>query len=405
MQQIDTNRIKQFVLKNLHDLTLEQMYQILKQSYGYTTSFTSFKSYASKLKEETVTIKDRKEELDHFQTKIFQLLNKHHVMSIIDAADFISSPPYDVLNVVSQLASKGYEISHDERNIYLGVGAAPIGRPIQKPIEDSTEIIFGVPSDLHFGSKACQITALNEFCEICKKQGVKFMFTPGDVFAGFNVYRGQLFDLYAISSGEQEESVIVNLPQGFEWYMLGGNHDYSFIKSGPGHNAFNILTSARKDTHYCGFDEAVVPILKGIDLKMWHPSGGVPYALSYRLQKGIAQIAFHELQNVSSSIKEKPTIRFVLAGHLHIQMQAMFGSIFGAQCGSFEGTNNLLKRLGIVPSIGGWIIKATLGKNNLLRNFDAKFYMFEEIEDDWKNYRHYLSKVNGNDKPIFDKVK
>ena len=172
MQQIDTNRIKQFVLKNLHDLTLEQMYQILKQSYGYTTSFTSFKSYASKLKEETVTIKDRKEELDHFQTKIFQLLNKHHVMSIIDAADFISSPPYDVLNVVSQLASKGYEISHDERNIYLGVGAAPIGRPIQKPIEDSTEIIFGVPSDLHFGSKACQITALNEFCEICKKQGV-----------------------------------------------------------------------------------------------------------------------------------------------------------------------------------------------------------------------------------------
>jgi hypothetical protein len=131
----------------------------------------------------------------------------------------------------------------------------------------------------------------------------------------------------------------------------------------------------------------------------------VPYAMSYRLQKGIAQIAFHELQNVSSSIKDKPTIRFVLAGHLHIQMQAMFGSIFGAQCGSFEGTNNLLKRLGIVPAIGGWIIKASLGRNNLLRSFDAKFYIFEEIEDDWKNYRHYISKVNGSDKPVFSKEK
>jgi UDP-2,3-diacylglucosamine pyrophosphatase LpxH len=403
MQQMDTNRIKQFVLKNLHDMTIEQMYQVLKQSYGYTTSFTTFKTFVLKLKKKEVTIKVKDEELDHYQTKIFQLMTKHRVMSIIDVSNFIDSSPYHALNIVSELAAKGYEISHDERNVYLGVGPAPIGRSIQKPIEDSTEIIFGVPADLHFGSKACQITALNEFCEICRKQGVKFMFTPGDVFAGFNVYRGQLFDLYAISSGEQEESVIVNLPQGFEWYMLGGNHDYSFIKSGPGHNAFNILTSARKDTHYCGFDEALVPILKGVDLKMWHPSGGVPYALSYRIQKGIEQIAFSELQNISRSLKDKPTIRFVLSGHLHVQMQAMFGSIFGAQCGSFEGTNNLLKRKGIVPAVGGWIIKATLGKNNLLKCFDAKFYLFEEIEDDWKNYRHYVSKVNGNDKPVFDK--
>ena len=404
MQQIDSNRIKQFVLKNLNDLTTEQMYKILKDSYGYTTSFATFKTYVLKLKKKETSTKGKDEGLDHFQSKVFQLMTKHRIMSIIDVANSISSPPYDVLNVVSELASKGFAISHDERNIYLGVGAAPIGRPISKQIEDSNEIIFGVPADLHFGSKACQITALNEFCEICRKESVKFMFTPGDVFAGFNVYRGQLFDLYAISSGEQEESVIVNLPQGFEWYMLGGNHDYSFIKSGPGHNPFNILTSARKDTHYCGFDEAVVPILKGVDLKMWHPSGGVPYALSYRIQKGIEQIAFHELQNISRSLKDRPTIRFVLSGHLHVQMQALFGSIFGAQCGSFEGTNNLLKRKGIVPAVGGWIIKATLGKNNLLKCFDAKFYLFEEIEDDWKNYRHYISKVNGNDVPVFNKV-
>ena len=407
MQQMDDNRIKQFILKNLHDLTIEQMHLILKQSYGYTAGFSVFKEYVSKLKKKEVTSKDKvkNEELDHFQTKIFQLMTKHRVMSIIDVSNFISCPPYHVLNVVNELASKGCEVSDDERNIYLGVGAAPIGRPIQKPVEDSNDIVFGVPSDLHFGSKACQITALNEFCEICRKQGVKHMFTPGDVFAGYNVYKGQIFDVYAISSEEQEESTIVNLPQGFEWWMIGGNHDYSFIKSGPGHNPFNILTNIRKDTHYCGFDEAVVPILKGVDLKMWHPSGGIPYALSYRLQKGIEQIAFHELQNISRSLKDKPTIRFVLSGHLHIQMQGLFGSIFGAQCGSFEGTNNLLKRMGIMPAIGGWIIKATLGKNNLLKSFEAKFHLFEEIEDDWKNYRHYVPKSNGSDKPVFNKDK
>lgn len=69
-------------------------------------------------------------------------------------------------------------------------------------------------------------------------------------------------------------------------------------------------------------------------------------------------------------------------------MQALFGPIWGAQCGTFEGQTNYLKRKGLVPSIGGYIVKASLGKNGLLKSFEAKFYIFDEIEDDWKNYKH-----------------
>ena len=43
-----------------------------------------------------------------------------------------------------------------------------------------------------------------------------------------------------------------------------------------------------------------------------------------------------------------------------------------------------------MPCIGGWIVKATLGKNGLLKNFEAKFYIFDEIENDWKNYVHTI---------------
>lgn len=394
----DYKKIKQFVMKNLNVLSTQQMYHILKDSYNYTSSFSAFKVYVSRLKKKTFT-KSKKNGLNEIESKVLQVMTIHKVISIIDICDHLSSPPSFVFQNVASLASKGYEISYDDRNVYFGVGCASAGECIQKPLEENKEIIFGAPSDFHFGSKACQITALREFCEIAKKQGVKYMFVAGDVFAGFNVYRGQVFDLYAISSDEQEESTTVNLPTGFEWYMLGGNHDYSFIKSGPGHNPFNVLVHERKDTHYCGFDEAVIPLLKNVDLKMWHPSGGVPYALSYRLQKGIEQVAFSELQNVSRSLKERPTVRFVLAGHLHIQVQAMFGSIFGAQCGSFEGTNNLLKRKGIVPSVGGYIIKASLGSNGLLKCFEAKFHMFEEISNDWKNYNH-LSIKKKIDKPV-----
>ena len=73
----------------------------------------------------------------------------------------------------------------------------------------------------------------------------------------------------------------------------------------------------------------------------------------------------------------------------------------GAQCGSFEGQTNYLKRKGLVPSIGGWIVKATLGLNGLLKNFEAKYYIFNEIEDDYRNYKHSIpdSKI---EKPIFE---
>ena len=86
-----------------------------------------------------------------------------------------------------------------------------------------------------------------------------------------------------------------------------------------------------------------------------------------------------------------PTVRFVFSGHLHIQIQGMFGSIFGAQCGCFEGQTNYLKRKGLFPHIGAYIIEASLNKTGILKNFDAKFYMYDEIIDDYKSYSHTLT--------------
>ena len=219
-----------------------------------------------------------------------------------------------IYELVEHYRSKGYEIVADEEKIMFSSGVISNIEKV-KQISDR-EIIFGVSSDWHFGSKAVQITALKEFCEICRKNGVKHIFNPGDIVAGFNVYPGQTFDLYALSAEEQESSVVTNLPKEFNWYCLGGNHDYSFIKKGGGHNPLLSISSKREDFHYIGFDEADIPILNGVDTRLWHPSGGVPYAISYRLQKGIEQIAFDELTNIVRETKEKPTVRFVLAGHL-----------------------------------------------------------------------------------------
>jgi len=185
---------------------------------------------------------------------------------------------------------------------------------------------------------------------------------------------------------------------------MGGNHDYSFIKNGGGHNPFPVISRYRKDIHFLGYDEVTVPILSGVDLKMWHPGGAGAYALSYKVQKYIEQNAYKELESISVGNKSTTTLRFVLAGHYHLQFQSMFGSIFGCYPGSFEGATKLSITRGWIPTIGGYIIKAWLHKDGTFDHFIADFRKKKEVKEDWKNYRH--SYENGKEEvlenPLFN---
>ena len=378
---------------------LRDVYNELVKAGKYTKEFASFRRYVINLKKKHGIIENN-HKLTEDGKKLINIISIDRFCKLNDVLNNLSCNKKDLKKIINNCKKNGYEINVDDENIFLS--KTNVREPEKIPqLSGCNEIIFGVVSDTHFGSKSCQITAMNEFAEIMRKKGVKHIFTPGDLTAGFDVYPGQIHDVYAISAKEQEETTLLNLPLGFNWYVLGGNHDYSFIKRGGGYNIISVLASKRKDIHYVGFDEANVPILKNVDVKLFHPSGGVPYSISYRLQKSMEQITMSELQSLVRGVKDKPTVRFVLAGHLHIQMQAMFGSIWGAQCGSFEGQTNYLKRKGLVPSIGGWIVKATLGLNGLLKNFEAKYYIFNEIEDDYRNYKHSIpdSKI---EKPIFE---
>jgi len=311
-----------------------------------------------------------------------------------DATELLDCSPSELINIIEYCRSRGMDV------FIVGDYVATGGKDFMSDGEEIEElgideIVFGVASDLHFGSICCQITAINKFVHECKKQGVKHILVPGDATAGVNVYKGQIQDIYATGATEQENSLLRNLPTGVEWYVMAGNHDWDFMKS-TGHNAILRISKAREDIHYVGSDDVNIPILHGIDAKMWHPSGGLPYSISYRMQKGVEQLAFAELYRIVSNTEKSPTVRFFLVGHLHIQVQAMFGPIFGAQVGCFEGRTNYLKRKGYFPQIGGYIIKASLHKGKILK-FEAPFLMFDEIEDDWKNYSHTW------DEPLIEK--
>ncbi len=401
--------LQEFILGNFQYYKIEDIYRVAKNKFNYKNTLTNFKKYVyktiqrnkiknDKIKQRVVNINDKQFNIE----KDFLTILEQKSINLIELCDQLNAPPKVIHELINSYRRKGYEIFINNNIIKLSNDLIFNPERIIKPLSDDTEIIFGVASDLHLGSNHVQITALNEFANECKKEGVKSILCAGDIFSGYKVYPGHELDVYAYTVDEQIESAVINIPTGLDWYMLGGNHDYSFIKRG-GHNSLLALEALRKDIKYVGYDEADIPLLDGVEAKLWHPSGGIPYSVSYRLQKGVEQLAYAELQSIVKGSKDKPTTRFVFGGHLHIQMQAMFGSVFGAQVGCFEGTTNYLKRKGLVPAIGAYIIKACLNKDGLLKNFDAKFYMYPEIENDWMNYNHNIKNEVKIQKPILKK--
>lgn len=392
------NNLSDFILDGLrNNMNRRELYFKALENFNYQKSYKNFSNYVTKIKRRYM---DNTNDIQDPNSHLVSILRNRQYVSLDELSNKMSESKSSILKICNNLRKEGYEIIYFNDKIKLSFKEILETNSINRNLEDR-EIVFGVASDLHFGSKACQITALNEFCKICQDNDVKYIFSPGDLLAGHNVYPGQLFDIYAHGAAEQEESLLANLPEGFQWIVIGGNHDYSFIKS-SGHNPLSVIQNYRDDIKYVGFDWARIPILKNVDLMMWHPSGGTPYSISYRLQKGVEQIAFNELRDICDKDDKQHTLRFILAGHLHIQLQAMFGPIFGIQSGTFEGTTNYLKRKGLFPSIGGWIIKACLGQDNKFKNFEAKFHLFEEIDEDWRNYSHSLDKKEQISKPLFE---
>jgi len=285
--------------------------------------------------------------------------------------------------IVEVLQERSYEISRtlSENIIWSTRATTAVAPPPTIWEEEYGQFIMGIISDTHFASKWAQITNLRRCIQQMYQEGVRNMLFCGDLTAGSDVYRGQIHDLVTPSGHGQAQLAIAYLPQldGLTYYMIAGNHDYSFIKQN-GYNVVKDVARQREDVIYLGFDMADVPILPGGDARLWHPSGGVPYAYSYRMQKHVEEMAFAELQ------KESTTMRMLFAGHLHIRVLFDAGPILCAQVPCFEGQTPYLKRKGKTPTIGGFILEFKMTKDGQFVADWPRRLNFGEIANDYLNY-------------------
>ncbi|GAI76942.1 unnamed protein product, partial [marine sediment metagenome] len=159
-----------------------------------------------------------------------------------------------------------------------------------------------------------QMTLLYDAYAELDKRKVDFILHPGDLVDGMNMYRGHHNEIFKHGADEQRKYVVDNYPKstrGTKTYVIGGQHDFSFYKQN-GHDILRAICQDRKDLVYRGFFDASFSV-KGVDVKMNHPGGGVAYARSYKLQKYI--------ENMIGFITSIPSAKapvLQLFGHWHI---------------------------------------------------------------------------------------
>jgi len=288
----------------------------------------------------------------------------------------ISPKRLDKVVAAARNMSVNIEMPTDDR-ITLNVKAPPIDRLAvhRLPIEPvKGEITFAVASDLHFASKLHRGECLNDFVDTAMQDfGVKLIFCPGDIFAGMNMYHGQLNEVTGWGVTHQLEQGVKGLPRraGLSYKMIGGNHDESFMKS-AGTNIIEALAQKRDDVEsykfYSAMIDLVVPGAKNpIKIELHHPDKAGAYALSYHMQKEIEQIP----------PGMKPQMIFM--GHTHqVNQLPDYRGIAGFYCGTFEDQTLYLKRKHASPNIGGWIIKVGVSGDGSIKHLTST----------WVRYHH-----------------
>lgn len=249
--------------------------------------------------------------------------------------------------VIAELQDQGYGIMEQVDHKWCFINVPQEENKVYKHEWRGQILRFGVVSDTHLCSKYSRLDLLSEFYDVVQAEGIDTVYHAGDILDGEDVYPGHRYEIDVIGSDAQVDFCVQNYPkrEGVKTRFITGNHDLKYFKS-QGRDVGKAIAQEREDMEYLGQLGAYVNITDSLRMYLLHPDGGPAYAHSYKPQR-IAAGFFGG---------EKPAI--MLLGHYH-QIEVLYErNIWIAQCGSWQSQTPYLKRKGIWPKIGGWIVEA-----------------------------------------------
>lgn len=287
------------------------------------------------------------------------------------AADELDMSPRRTVELFQRAQRSGYSIDFVHGEIAWKPREPERSSVIVGDIAPANEeVVVGVASDLHFGSRYHLNSELHDHIAHCYAEGARDILMSGDLLEG--CYRHARWELTHHGLDDQIAALVEGLPRfpGLDYRFILGNHDethHEAVGMDPGRA---IVTAAREagrnDLHYYGARGANL-MYRGTRVALWHPRGGLAYSKSYKLQNWIRDV----------SPELKPDI--VIAGHWHQAITFQQSGVWGFAAGCFQHGDSMFGRsLGGDVSIGGW----------LLRWRRAEGGGFRSLAPEFRSYRH-----------------
>ncbi len=254
----------------------------------------------------------------------------------------------------------------------------PLQRGYTFDLESDSDISIhkiGIVSDTHLGSRYQQLESLWKFYDLCNSEGIDTVLHAGDLSDGYNMYAGQVFELFVHGETAQAKYIIDNYPQidGINTLLIGGNHDESFYRKYGSDICYNVSVQ-RPDMQYKGFYLANFN-LNGISICLHHGDGSVAYARSYRPQK-------LALSKIEDKYTRTPDIFAI--GHYHTScILPDYVGIYTIQMPCFQAqTPSYMGKKGLNPDIGGIILEIEEQDGKMISS-KTQYVSYAPKEDDY----------------------
>jgi predicted phosphodiesterase len=231
-----------------------------------------------------------------------------------------------------------------------------------------SKLVLGIVGDTHMIDKADAVSELADFYRICAERKVEAVLHAGDMLAGLgSVYPGQMADLQKFGIDDHLKYFGEKYPKAaFKTYFISGNHDMNY-KSVAGLNIGQKITELRPELVFLGdYDGSLT--LNGVKIELHHGHAGMPYSVSYHLQKFIEKIG----------AGKKPQI--YILGHYHTSLYMFYRNIHCFLPGCFQKPNDFSVRRGLPNMIGGWIVEMDVAddRHNSIISLKMEFVPYYE---------------------------
>lgn len=284
------------------------------------------------------------------------------------------------------LAAKVHAAGHDFR-IEGGkviAGLEPHGQEVRIDL-GKQRVRIGVAGDTHLGSKYEQLSALRHFYRYADGhekdpytgrtiEPVDLFVSAGDVHDGpETMHKGRVYELRVLGADAQVAYAALTYPKpthGQHTKILGGNHDVAFEKD-AGTNVCRQLAGVRDDIDYIGHTSSYLTIGR-LKIFIHHPSGGVPYAKSYRPQR------------IMEGLPLAHPVNIALIGHLHSYCVVQHHGMTGFLTPCFQRQYPYLAGKGLYPTIGGIILDVYISADGKSARVAHELIHYQPVEeDDW----------------------